>query len=59
MEINDHRVTDGWRQYAITFESRCTLENLPSGQKVWVRLRAIGSKKRVSPWSNPVSVMVA
>ena len=59
VEINDGPGPDGWRQYTITFESRCSLENLPSGQRVWVRLRAIGSKKRVSPWSNPVSVMVA
>ncbi|PAW87126.1 MAG: hypothetical protein B9S33_06775 [Pedosphaera sp. Tous-C6FEB] len=33
--------------------SRTSLTGLPSGSKVWVRVRALGPKKIKSPWSDP------
>ncbi len=59
VQINDGLQPEGWRSYDIITRSNCSLNNLPSGKKTWVRLRAIGSRRRKSPWSNPVGVMVA
>lgn len=59
VEINDSLKPGGWRQHDIITKSKCSLSELPSGKRTWVRLRAIGSKRRKSPWSAPVSVMVA
>ena len=33
--------------------SKTSLTGLPSGSKVWVRVRALGPKKIKSPWSDP------
>jgi len=33
--------------------SSAQLTGLPSGTKVWVRVRALGPKKIKSPWSAP------
>lgn len=33
--------------------SKTTLDGLPSGSKIWVRVRALGPKKIKSPWSDP------
>jgi hypothetical protein len=59
VEINDSLNPNGWRHYDIITKSHCSIRDLPSGKVIWVRLRAIGSKRRKSPWSAPVSVMVA
>ena len=41
-----------WQFSATSKKSRFDLENLPSGQKVWVRLRACNARGK-SPWSDP------
>jgi hypothetical protein len=59
VEINESLDSNGWRHYDIITKSHCSIRDLPSGKRIWVRVRAIGSKRRKSPWSDPVSVMVA
>jgi hypothetical protein len=59
VDVNDGLEPDGWRSYDLAMKSQCSLTDLPSGKKTYVRLRAHGSKGRKSPWSQPVGVMVA
>jgi len=44
--------TPNWQHASISKKSRFDLPGLPSGQKVWVRLRACNARGN-SPWSDP------
>ena len=47
----------GWKTGAFTTESRGEVNDLPSHQLVWLRVRAIGAGKgNVGPWSDAVSM---
>lgn len=42
-----------WAFAETSSASKTTLTGLPSGSKIWVRVRALGPKKIKSPWSDP------
>jgi hypothetical protein len=42
-----------WAFAETSTASKTTLTGLPSGSKIWVRVRALGPKKIKSPWSDP------
>lgn len=42
-----------WAFAETSSASKTTLDGLPSGSKIWVRVRALGPKKIKSPWSDP------
>ena len=46
-----------WQHAAVSQRSYFELKNLPSGQKVWVRLRA-SNTSGTSTWSDPASKRV-
>jgi hypothetical protein len=46
-----------WKQIECPSATRCEIENLPSGKKLWFRVAA-GNAHGQGPWSNPVSVRV-
>lgn len=46
-----------WQHADTSKKSVFELKNLPSGQKVWVRLRAVNARGK-SPWSDPACVRV-
>lgn len=50
--IDPNSANPDWKFAATSKKSRFDLENLPSGQKVWVRLRARNARGE-SPWSDP------
>jgi hypothetical protein len=47
----------GWQFAATSKKSRFDLSDLPTGQKVWVQLRACNARGK-SPWSDPASKRV-
>jgi hypothetical protein len=42
-----------WEYAETSTASKTSLTGLPSGSKIWVRVRALGPKKIKSPWSDP------
>lgn len=42
-----------WAFAETSTASKTSLTGLPSGSKIWVRVRALGPKKIKSPWSDP------
>ena len=50
-------VTGPWVTKCSQTSSRCTLRDLTSGQRVWVRLRALGANGN-GPWSDPATKIV-
>lgn len=44
--------TPGWQHADTSKKTRFDLHGLPSGQKVWVRVRACNARGK-SPWSDP------
>lgn len=42
-----------WAYAETSSASKTSLTGLPSGSKIWVRVRALGPKKIKSPWSDP------
>jgi len=49
--------TPNWQHADTSKKSRFDLENMPTGQKIWVRLRACNARGK-SNWSDPVSIRV-
>ena len=49
----DHVTSTSWAFAETSSASRTSLTGLPSGSKIWVRVRALGPKKIKSPWSDP------
>ena len=47
-----------WVHRESVTQSSVTLTGLTSGTRIWVRVRAIGSKSQKGPWSEPVSKIV-
>jgi hypothetical protein len=50
--IDPNSANPDWKFVSTSKKSRFDLENLPSGEKVWVRLRARNARGE-SPWSDP------
>jgi hypothetical protein len=46
-----------WKEVDTTSKSSYTLKNLTSGQKIWVRVCAVGSNGS-GPWSDPATIVV-
>jgi hypothetical protein len=42
-----------WSYATVSNKSSVTLEGLTSGNKVWVRVRAVGAANAKGPWSDP------
>lgn len=49
----DPATSTSWTFAETSTGSKTTLTGLPSGSKIWVRIRALGPKKIKSPWSDP------
>lgn len=49
----DPFTSTSWQHADNSTSSKITLTGLPSGSKIWVRVRALGPKKIKSPWSDP------
>jgi len=49
--------TPNWQFADTSKKSRFDLENMPSGQKIWVRLRACNARGK-SNWSGPACIRV-
>ena len=49
----DPFTSTSWQHADNSTSSKISLTGLPSGTKVWVRVRALGPKKIKSPWSDP------
>ena len=49
----DPFTSTSWQHADNSTSSKTTLTGLPSGSKIWVRIRALGPKKIKSPWSDP------
>lgn len=49
----DPVTSTSWAFAETSSASRTSLTGLPSGSKIWVRVRALGPKKIKSPWSDP------
>jgi len=48
---------DGWKSCHVCVHQKCVIKGLPSGAKVWFRIRAINMQGE-GPWSQPLSVRV-
>lgn len=59
-QINtDPNNANGWKPFDTSSVTRTVLEGLPSGMRIWIRVRAIGSKRAgKGPWSEAVMVLV-
>ncbi len=49
----DPVTSTSWAFAETSSGSKTSLDGLPSGNKIWVRVRALGPKKIKSPWSDP------
>ena len=49
----DPVTSTSWEYAETSTASKTSLTGLPSGSKIWVRVRALGPKKIKSPWSDP------
>ena len=49
----DPVTSTSWAFAETSSASKTSLTGLPSGSKIWVRVRALGPKKIKSPWSDP------
>jgi hypothetical protein len=54
---NDPPTDSSWKDVDTTPKSSFTLKSLTSGQKIWVRVCAVGSKAN-GPWSDPAVIVV-
>jgi hypothetical protein len=53
----DPVVEENWRSIKPSPASKAEIEHLTSGQKIWVRVRAV-AKKLAGPWSQPAGKVV-
>lgn len=56
-DVTQPGIGGDWHDGGTFFKSNFDIENLTSGQRVWVQVQAIGSDGQ-SPWSQPASVIV-
>lgn len=56
--LEQDRATDtDWTFYTATTQSRFVIDRFTSGQRVWMRCAAVGTRG-TGPWSEPVSRLV-
>ena len=42
----------------VAVKAKAIIEGLPTGARVWVRVRAIGTRNQRGPWSDPIDLKV-